>query len=385
MESNCCHARSGDLPSSERAYKTILEEYKAITLTEEHPPLYHIFNSEDATKNRFSNIIPVAHTRVKLHARPGRSDYINANYVTYGTYTYICTQGPLEETASDFWQMVYEQNSRVIVMLCNLVEKNRIRCHKYWPRIDEVRRYGNVWVKFVKTASMPGVHLRKFHLYYANPNNINDASTLTQRSPDRQVTQLHYTEWPDFGTPYSSCHIRTLVEMFDHYISDSSNTNVNGNSSPYGPGIVHCSAGIGRTGTFVAIHSCLRQLRSMGRCDVRDTVVSLRRQRVGMVQTAEQYVFVYQTLKDAIIAVHRNASPSSSSNSNNVKSNMSSSGTVLLDSSGEAMPPPEPMELDEDGVTEHLLEGRPFNCINPSESGQITQASQLGGRFDYVL
>lgn len=306
---------------------TILNEYKAVSLDEDKPPVYQL-KDEDIQKNRWSNIIPVETTRVKLGGR--RNDYINANFVNASSNTYICTQGPLPETTADFWQMVYEQNSRVIVMLCNLVERNKVRCHKYWPKHNESKRYGDIVVKFVKQATAPGLQLRKFHLFYRQESG----------TPDRVVTQIHYTEWPDFGTPDSTLAIRNVCEMYNHYSRGGG-----------GPGTIHCSAGIGRTGSFVAIHSCLSDLFRFGACNVQQTVRSLRRQRNGMIQTAEQYLFVYQSLKDTVIAVK--------------KKNNNAMIQPTLESSGEQDNGVQPMELelndDEVLVTEMLLSNRPIS------------------------
>lgn len=212
---------------------------------------------------------------MRLAPRPGCSTYINANHVTLGDdERYICTQAPLPSTCDDFWRMCWEQDCRVIVMLCNLTERKKVRCHRYWPvKAGETQHYGGVAVALVKAATLPGLQLRRFQLLCGGVARI--------------VTQLHYTEWPDFGVPDDTDTVRCIVEMYDYYTRGG------------GTGIVHCSAGIGRTGSFVAIHACLRALQRRGACDVRAVVASMRRQRLGMVQTAEQYLFVYQALRDA--------------------------------------------------------------------------------------
>ena len=163
--------------------------------------------------------MPVAATRIHLANR--RNDYINANLVTLNSRDYICTQAPLMETTNDFWLMLVQQNCRVIVMLTNLVEKNRIRCHKYWPsKQGETRRYGALSVQLVKSALMAGIILRKFRVIDSAGNN------------ERHVTQIQYTEWPDFGVPDSCDGIRQVLDIFDHYISSSAGC---------GPVLVHCS------------------------------------------------------------------------------------------------------------------------------------------------
>ncbi len=210
--------------------------------------------------------------------------------------------------------MVYENDSRVIVMLCNLVERNRVRCHKYWPRQDESKRFGSLTVKLVKSATLPGIHLRKLVLTDAAGN-------------ERLITNVQMTEWPDFGVPESSEHVRNVLDILDHYLASGG-----------GPPVIHCSAGLGRTGSFIAIHSCLTQLRVQGTCNVRETARTIRQHRAGMIQTAEQYVFVYKALKDVLFS-------------------LSATNTALLDSSGETDSP------SPDWIATELLSGRTLtNC-----------------------
>lgn len=326
----------------------IVEEYRQLSLADPPPALVHL-SPDDIAKNRWSNILPVAATRIRLGpSSSASSDYINANLVTHGSSSYICTQGPLAETCNDFWQMVYEQKSAVIVMLCNLVEKNRVRCHKYWPKLNEAKKYGDLIVKFVKNATMPGLQLRKFHLFFVG-NGHADKSVL-DGPPDRVVTQLHYTEWPDFGTPDSTFAIRSLFDLYNHYSGST-------------PGVIHCSAGIGRTGSFVAIHAAMRDLFTFGAANVRELTQSLRQQRAGMIQTAEQYLFVYQTLRDAILAQPQCK-----------KNLLDSSGGDTADANGVL-----PMELEQEegagDVFGMLMGGRTFSCLGNSGAEHVVGSS----------
>jgi protein tyrosine phosphatase len=112
----------------------------------------------------------------------------------------------------------------------------RVRCHKYWPKLDETRRYGGLSVKLVKTATLPGIQLRKL--------------LLTDRSGKESLCNMvQMTEWPDFGVPNSSEHVRNVLDILDHYLAAGG-----------GPPVVHCSAGVGRTGSFIAIHASLCQV-----------------------------------------------------------------------------------------------------------------------------
>lgn len=273
-------------------------------------------------------MIPVEATRVRVGTNRA---YINANYITPPNgRVYIATQGPLAETTAAFWQMVKEHDSRVIVMLCNLVERNKVRCHKYWPKLDSSVRYGALTVKLVKTATLPGIQLRKM--------------LITDRAGKETLCNMvQMTEWPDFGVPASTEHVRSLLDILDHYV-------VGG-----GPPVIHCSAGVGRTGAFIAIHASLSQLRQTGTCNVKETVRLMRQQRVGMIQTAEQYVFVYKALKDVLFS-------------------LSATNTALLDSSGESE------SNDADWIATELLSGRTFgNC---SAIGDLLPSpTQLGSPF----
>lgn len=209
----------------------LLADYETICTSEVKQPVYR---SPEAGKDRYQDVLPTASTRVKLTGR--RSDYINANHVRVGVSHYVCTQAPLMETTNDFWLMVHQLDSRVIVMLTNLVEKGRIRCHKYWGKSGEQRRYGGLMVTMVKSAMMDGIILRKFRV------------AESSGAQERLVTQIHFTEWPDFGVPSSAAGLRRVLDIFEHYLSTGAG---------HGPPIVHCSAGLGRAGTFVAIHSSL--------------------------------------------------------------------------------------------------------------------------------
>jgi len=306
----------------------LVDDYEALCL-EPDPPLYAV-SEEDSAKNRFSNVCPVAATRVRVRSQGQHNEYINANYVTPpNNRVYIATQAPLPETTACFWQMVFENDSRVIVMLCNLVERNRVRCHKYWPRQDEAKRFGSLTVKLVKSATLPGIHLRKLLV-------------ADGRGTERLVTNVQMTEWPDFGVPESSDHVRSVLDILDHYLQAGG-----------GPPVVHCSAGLGRTGSFIAIHSCLTQLRLHGTCNVRETVRIMRQQRAGMIQTAEQYVFVYKALKDVLFS-------------------LSATNTALLDSSGESDAP------SPDWIATELLSGRTLsNCM----IGELLQQPQPASPF----
>jgi len=272
-------------------------------------------------KNRYGDVLPLKETAVKL-ARIGNdasSEYINANFVQdipkegmLSPQKYICTQAPLPFTFPDYWRMIWEKNIMLIVMLTNLVEKNRTKADIYWPGcIGNMNRYGNVCVKFVKERERSqSIILRYFNVWIENnSNNNNDNSDCDMNLSDdemivsdtysedniedndnvRRIVQVHCTEWPDFGVPNSTDIMKELVNEVDIRKKKSKD-----------PILVHCSAGIGRTGTFVAIHMCLQKYKTLKEYNIKDTVLHLRSQRIGMVQSLEQYLFLHNVLLELV-------------------------------------------------------------------------------------
>ncbi|XP_062509242.1 receptor-type tyrosine-protein phosphatase F-like isoform X2 [Corticium candelabrum] len=233
---------------------------------------------ENRTKNRYTNINSYDHSRVHLSASSS-GDYINANHVdAYGKEkAFIATQGPVPDSICDFWQMLWEQNSYVIVMLTKLEESGRLKCHQYWPE-SETQYYDDICVTPLKAVTdLPDYTVRKF-------------SVKAPGTKDERIISLwHYLMWPDHGVPQ---HPYSLL----NFIRKSSNAN----PPDSGPIIVHCSAGVGRTGTYIALFSLWKMMVNEGKVDVFGTVRDLRYQRCMMVQTESQYVFVYEALLDLI-------------------------------------------------------------------------------------
>jgi len=236
-------------------------------------------------KNRYSNVLPLEKTRVVLNTIDGDedSDYINASKISGGhdaDSTYICTQGPLQNTIDDFWRMVWEQGSSVIVMLTKETENSRVKCAKYWPEQDFVI-CGKLRVTFLSADTSCEIISRNFRL------------EELQGETSRIITQFQYASWPDHGLPVSTSVFLELVRMVDM-------------QKPSGPIIVHCSAGIGRSGTFCTVHTTIQKYRAdlKRQCDenpvfnILQTVLFMRDQRPGMVQTREQYMFCYLSIAE---------------------------------------------------------------------------------------
>ncbi|XP_055718187.1 receptor-type tyrosine-protein phosphatase S-like isoform X15 [Salvelinus fontinalis] len=227
-------------------------------------------------KNRLVNIMPYETTRVCLQPIRGLegSDYINASFIDgyRQQKAYIATQGPLAETTEDFWRMLWENNSTIVVMLTKLREMGREKCHQYWPA-ERSARYQYFVVDPMAEYNMPQYILREFKV------------TDARDGQSRTVRQFQFTDWPEQGVPKSG-------EGFIDFIGQVHKTKEQFGQD--GPISVHCSAGVGRTGVFITLSIVLERMRYEGVVDIFQTVKMLRTQRPAMVQTEDEYQFSYQ-------------------------------------------------------------------------------------------
>ncbi|XP_019900976.1 receptor-type tyrosine-protein phosphatase S isoform X6 [Esox lucius] len=235
-------------------------------------------------KNRYANVIAYDHTRVVLAPLEGSSpgvlgsDYINANYIDgyRKQNAYIATQGPLAETFGDFWRMVWEQRAASVVMMTRLEEKSRIKCDQYWPTRG-TETYGMIQVTLLDTMELATFCVRTFSLHKSGS------------SERREVRQFQFTAWPDHGVPeYPTPFLAFLRRVKACNPPDA------------GPVIVHCSAGVGRTGCFIVIDAMLERIRHERTADVYGHVTLMRSQRNYMVQTEDQYGFIHEALLEAV-------------------------------------------------------------------------------------
>ncbi|XP_038660225.1 receptor-type tyrosine-protein phosphatase S isoform X26 [Scyliorhinus canicula] len=252
-------------------------EFKRLANTKAHTSRFISANLPcNKFKNRLVNIMPYESTRVCLQPIRGveGSDYINASFIDgyRQQRAYIATQGPLAETTEDFWRMLWEHNSTIVVMLTKLREMGREKCHQYWPA-ERSARYQYFVVDPMAEYNMPQYILREFKV------------TDARDGQSRTVRQFQFTDWPEQGVPKSG-------EGFIDFIGQVHKTKEQFGQD--GPISVHCSAGVGRTGVFITLSIVLERMRYEGVVDIFQTVKMLRTQRPAMVQTEDQYQFCYR-------------------------------------------------------------------------------------------
>ncbi|KAK2493211.1 hypothetical protein MC885_005767, partial [Smutsia gigantea] len=229
-------------------------------------------------KNRYTNILPYDFSRVRLVSmnEDEGADYINANYIPgYNSpQEYIATQGPLPETRNDFWKMVLQQKSQLIVMLTQCNEKRRVKCDHYWPFTEEPVAYGDITVEMISEEEQDDWACRCFRINYADET--------------QDVMHFNYMAWPDHGVP--TANAAQSILQFVHAVRQQA-------TRSKGPVVVHCSAGVGRTGTFIALDRLLQHVRDHEFVDILGLVSEMRSYRMSMVQTEEQYIFIHQCVQ----------------------------------------------------------------------------------------
>ncbi|KAF2852816.1 tyrosine-protein phosphatase-like protein non-receptor [Plenodomus tracheiphilus IPT5] len=331
---------------------------------------------EKGSKNRYNNIWPYEHSRVKLQGVPeGNCDYVNANHVqaAYSNKRYIATQGPIPATFKDFWNVVWQQDVRVIVMLTAEQEGGQIKAHNYWSD----KRYGHLRLDNLgerraslepskiyrhREQSRPTMSQRRSTTNNP-PKGFNFTTEATTGSPSqeqpyvivrkftlsndeepfarmREITQLQYSHWPDFGAPAHPTHLLGLIEQTDAVVrSVNGGTPSQPESTNSRPIVVHCSAGCGRTGTFCTVDSVLDMLKRQRQARrarqstpmevdsgitsrnknereegtwitneeidlIAKTVEDFRLQRLSMVQSLRQFVLCYESVMEWLVEQH---------------------------------------------------------------------------------
>ncbi|XP_074477040.1 receptor-type tyrosine-protein phosphatase H-like isoform X3 [Sebastes fasciatus] len=237
---------------------------------------------ENKARNRFNNVLPYDWCRVKLTSSPnGSSDYINANYMPgyNSSREYIATQGPLPSTVNDFWRMIWEQRVNGIVMVTNCTEGGKTKCQRYWPADRKPCLNGELLVTIRSEQEEPYWTLREFSVKHSN------------NSGERTVKHFHFTAWPDHGVPQGTEALIQFRGLVRRHIE---------REGAGAPTVVHCSAGVGRTGTIIALDVLLQQLEKERAVGINGFVHKMRLSRPHMVQTESQYVFLHQSIMDRL-------------------------------------------------------------------------------------
>ncbi|XP_071854830.1 receptor-type tyrosine-protein phosphatase F-like isoform X2 [Apostichopus japonicus] len=236
---------------------------------------------DNRQKNRFKNMIAYDHSRVILEKLEGdpHSDYYNANYIKNAEEfnAFIACQGPNTASIDDFWRMVIQEKVLNIVMLTNLIEKGKERCKQYWPKaVGDTKKFATCEVKWESTENFADYEIRSL--------------TVTFGNEQRKVRNWHYRTWPDMDVPQQATPLIGFAKKVK--LQQSAST---------GPLVVHCSAGVGRTGTFIALSTLMDTIHNKDRIDIYGFVEKMRENRIMMVQTALQFKFLHTCLLEVYL------------------------------------------------------------------------------------
>lgn len=276
----------------ERGRVGLGNEYEMIVGSERSGTFKVSTNPVNMRKNRYINVVCYDHTRVVLEPYDlpdgvppnDPMDYINASFVDgyRQSRAYISTQGPIESTFMDFWRMIWQTCCRVIVMVTLDIENEVIKCDRYWPTSDNrIMNLGIYKIEFIKSESHEDFIITTLRL------------TNTRSEVSRDIWHLQFISWPDFGVPSTATALLKFRESVLRKQLDA--IEYTGNTT-YPPIVVHCSAGVGRSGTFVTVDICIQKLETTGLVDVKSVVEKLRKQRYCSIQTRDQYIFCYKAV-----------------------------------------------------------------------------------------
>ncbi|XP_042346314.1 tyrosine-protein phosphatase non-receptor type 2a isoform X2 [Plectropomus leopardus] len=294
--------------------------------------------------NRYRDVSPYDHSRVKLEN--SENDYINASLVTVeeAQRSYILSQGPLRNTCGHFWLMIWEQCSKAVIMLNRVIEKGSEKCAQYWPTTEELQ------MSFTDTGFVVRLLSEEDQSYYTI-RVLELQNTMTGES--REIYHFHYTTWPDFGVPESPASFLNFLFK----VRES------GSLGPeHGPSVVHCSAGIGRSGTLALVDTCLvlmAKRKNPSSVDIQKVLLDMREYRMGLIQTPDQLRFSYMAVIEGAKLIL------SANSADQIKQTVMS-----RDSSEPDLPPPPPPPRP------HLNDSRPNGQPGPCLEPQATSGDQ---------
>uniref|UniRef100_A0A7N4V5E8 protein-tyrosine-phosphatase n=1 Tax=Sarcophilus harrisii TaxID=9305 RepID=A0A7N4V5E8_SARHA len=266
------------------SHHAFFQEFEELKEVGKEQPKLEAEHPANAIKNRYPHVLPYDHSRVRLTPLDDEphSDYINANFIPgYSrSQEFIATQGPMKKTLKDFWRLVWEQQVHTIVMLTVGMENGRVLCEHYWPLDSTPVTYGEITIRLLVEDKEEDWTRREFQVLHGPQNQ------------ERWVQQLQFTAWPDHGVPEAPSSLVAFAELVQERVQAAPSIS---------PTLVHCSAGVGRTGTFVALVRLLQELQEEQVVDVFYTVYALRLYRPLMIQTPTQYIFLHSCLLDKIL------------------------------------------------------------------------------------
>ena len=280
--------------------KGLYDEYAEIKARAPSGTFNHARSFENAAKNRYTDVLCYDHSRVLLNPEDNetKSDYINANYVDgyRQSKAFVFSQGPLPRTFVDFWQLIWEQKVMVIVMTTKTVERHRTKCGQYWPETEEESLIIGE-NKFLVTAT----NIENYDDYVVTHMDLKD-----EHSGDiRKVIHFQFVSWPDYGVPDSALSMLTFLQRVREKQAELTSQIVEaGKWSGHDlgpPMVIHCSAGIGRTGTFATLDMAIRKFEAEGKVDIRATVEIIRSQRAFSIQMPDQYVFCHLAFLEYVL------------------------------------------------------------------------------------
>ncbi|XP_039438821.1 tyrosine-protein phosphatase non-receptor type 9 isoform X1 [Culex pipiens pallens] len=275
----------------ERGKQGLIREYAEIKARAPDGSFTHAKTRNNLAKNRYTDVLCYDHSRVVLSQEDEdpTSDYINANFVDgyKQKNAYISTQGPLPKTSYDFWRMVWEQHCLVIVMTTRVMERGRVKCGQYWePTEGALAEYGCYQVRTMTVEANEDYTVAEMELKNTKTDEV------------RCVSHWQFTSWPDYGVPASARAMLNFLQRAREKQAEMVRSLGDlWAGHPRGPPIVvHCSAGIGRTGTFITLDICISRLEDVGTADIKGTVEKIRSQRAYSIQMPDQYVFCHLAL-----------------------------------------------------------------------------------------